>query len=346
MLRYSGPFAFLAGIPLLYYFVGPLSPLADIMILLFALIVAEGLPARHVPAPRSPLNEFRLLPLLYIPLQLGVIIWAINVAAISSPSTLIVLASSVGVTAGVFGMLCAHELAHSRHRFDRFVALAMLTATSNRQFRISHVYGHHRRAGTERDPATAKLGESFYVFLARTLPSQWKEAWEFEQRRCASRGLGRLENRVVQDIIVIVLVYTTISAKFGTRGALFFLFENTIAIVVLELFNYIAHYGLVRGKRVDGRPEPFMDACSWNSSKEFANLLIFNMGRHSDHHRRPTASYQVLSGIKDAPELPFGYAASILLALFPPLWRRVMDPHIFRLKSNENRYSCHTRGLS
>ena len=28
---------------------------------------------------------------------------------------------------------------------------------------------------------------------------------------------------------------------------------------------------------------------------------------------------------RDAPELPFGYAGSILLALAPPLWRRVMD---------------------
>ena len=26
-----------------------------------------------------------------------------------------------------------------------------------------------------------------------------------------------------------------------------------------------------------------------------------------------------------APELPLGYAGSILLALVPPLWRRVMD---------------------
>jgi alkane 1-monooxygenase len=50
------------------------------------------------------------------------------------------------------------------------------------------------------------------------------------------------------------------------------------------------------------------------------------MGRHSDHHRRPAAAYQALSEIGNAPELPLGYAGSILLALVPPLWRRVMDP--------------------
>jgi alkane 1-monooxygenase len=333
MLRYCAPFLFLAGVPLLYYFAGPYSPLAVVGILLIALIGAEWIPSRLGAVQQPPMSGFRLLPLLYIPLQLGVIIWAIRIAAASNSSTFIALAFSVGVTAGVLGMLCAHELAHSRRRFDRFVALAMLTGTSNRQFRIAHIYGHHRWAGTDRDAATAKLGESFYVFLVRTLRSQWREAWDFEQRRCASRALSRLKNRAAQDIISIVVVYAIITAGFGTRGALFFLCQSAIAIVVLELFNYIAHYGLHRVMRVDGRPEPFLDACSWNSSNEFVNLLIFNMGRHSDHHRRPNASYQILSGFADAPELPFGYAGSILLALVPPLWRRVMDPKVRRMRA-------------
>ena len=263
-------------------------------------------------------------------MQLGVIVWATHIASLSNSLTFLALALSVGVTAGVFGMLCAHELAHSRSNFDRFVALAMLTGTSNRQFRISHIYGHHRRGGTEHDAATAKLDESFYAFLIRTLPSQWREAWEFEQRRCAARPW---KNRAAQDVAATFLVYAAIIAGFGPRAALFFLCQSAIAIVVLELFNYIAHYGLLRDVRADGRPEASLDAYSWNASNEFSNLLIFNMGRHSDHHRRPAASYQILSGIEGAPELPLGYAGSILLALFPPLWRRVMNPQIFRMTS-------------
>jgi len=211
--------------------------------------------------------------------------------------------------------------------------IAMLTGMSYPQFRIAHIFGHHRWAGTERDAATAKLGEGFYAFLARTLPSQWKEAWEFEQRRCSSRALSMLENRTLQDILAIILVYAGIIAGFGVRGALFFLFQSAVAIVVLELFNYIAHYGLVRGMRANGRLAPLSDACSWNTSNEFANLLLFNMGRHSDHHRRPAAAYPLLAGVSGAPELPLGYSGSILLALLPPLWRRVMDPCVFRLRS-------------
>ncbi len=35
-----------------------------------------------------------------------------------------------------------------------------------------------------------------------------------------------------------------------------------------------------------------------------------------------------LRHVDEAPQLPAGYAAMILLALIPPLWRRVMDPRL------------------
>ena len=328
MLRYCSPFLFLAGIPLLYYLAGPVWPLAIVVILPSVLIGAEWIPAQRGPVRQTPVRGFHLLPLLYIPLQLGVILWATGIAATAAPAGFIALALPVGVVTGVFGMLCAHELAHSRNHFHRFVALAMLTGMSHRPFRIAHIYGHHRWAGTQRDAATAKRGESFYAFLFRTVPSQWRDAWKFEQKRCASRALRRLENRAVQDVVATLLVYGAITAIFGMRGALFFLCQSVIAIMVLELFNYIAHYGLLRGTHADGTPEPFLDVHSWNSSHDVVNFMIFNMGRHSDHHRRPASCYQQLSKIDATPELPFGYAGSILLALFPPLWRHVMDREI------------------
>jgi alkane 1-monooxygenase len=55
---------------------------------------------------------------------------------------------------------------------------------------------------------------------------------------------------------------------------------------------------------------------------------LFNMGRRSDHHSRPTCAYQRLEAHSPAPELPTGYAGAILLALIPPIWRKVMDPRV------------------
>jgi alkane 1-monooxygenase len=55
------------------------------------------------------------------------------------------------------------------------------------------------------------------------------------------------------------------------------------------------------------------------------NAALFNMGRHSDHHRGSSKPYQQLKPLPSAAELPSGYAAALLTAFIPPLWRRVMD---------------------
>jgi alkane 1-monooxygenase len=55
------------------------------------------------------------------------------------------------------------------------------------------------------------------------------------------------------------------------------------------------------------------------------NASLFNMGRHSDHHRHMARSYEGLEPLAGAAELPSGYAAALLTALVPPLWRRTMD---------------------
>jgi alkane 1-monooxygenase len=188
------------------------------------------------------------------------------------------------------------------------------------------VHGHHRWAATELDSTTARLGESFYAFLPRTIAGQFREAFCFEQKRTTGRRYAIVINRVIQDVVLMAVLLAVIILMSGWVGVIFFVAQSLVAIIVLEMFNYIAHYGLKRQKISEKRWERLDDRHSWNSSNVFANLLIFNMGRHSCHHRKPTTSYEGLQFLQHAPELPFGYAASILLALVPPLWRRVMDP--------------------
>jgi alkane 1-monooxygenase len=57
-------------------------------------------------------------------------------------------------------------------------------------------------------------------------------------------------------------------------------------------------------------------------------VLLYHLQRHSDHHANPTRRFQALRHFDEAPQLPTGYAGMILLALVPPLWRRVMDPRL------------------
>ena len=57
-------------------------------------------------------------------------------------------------------------------------------------------------------------------------------------------------------------------------------------------------------------------------------MLLYHLQRHSDHHANPTRRYQALRDYKESPVLPTGYAGMIILALVPPVWRRVMDPRV------------------
>ena len=334
MLLYGGPFLLLASIPAFFYALGPAGPLLTIGLLLAALIGAEFVGSRgDVIRGASNPGRYRILFYIYVPLQLASIIWAIGVSTHTTALGVVSLILSVGIATGVFGMLAAHELVHSRSRGERILGGVMLSGMAYRHFRIAHVHFHHRFAATDRDSATARLGEGFYAFLIRTVSGQFVEAWHFERTRPGARSL--LANRAASDLGLTILVCAVILAVWGPLGLSAFLAQSFVAIVVLELFNYIAHYGLKRRADFTGKLEPLGDHHSWNSSNVLVNLLIFNMGRHSYHHRKPSASYQDLQFVATAPELPAGYAGSILLALVPPLWRHVMDGHVEKLRAGE-----------
>jgi alkane 1-monooxygenase len=324
------PFLLLATVPIAYLMAEPLPCLVvpGFLMVFLTLDFALGYDTveRH-PAERPLL--FRLPIWVYIPAQLGIILWGvITVSHGASPVGLIGLALATGAAAGIFGMLAAHEMIHSRHPAERALGLVMLAGVGYMHFRISHLHGHHRYAGTYQDPATARRGENAYRFVLRSVTGQVAEAWRFERRRVANRRRPLLANRMVGYALIIAAIDLDILLLFGWPAFAFQLIQSVAAIFILELFNYIAHYGLVRRAHPDGRMEPFGAHHSWNALPRFNNWALFNGGHHAEHHRQPAAPYQYLKLDPTAPELPFGFAGSILLAMFPPLWRRVMDPKV------------------
>jgi alkane 1-monooxygenase len=219
----------------------------------------------------------------------------------------------------VFGFVAAHEMIHSRDQRERALGLALLGSVFYMHFRIAHVYGHHRRAATRDDPATARLGEGLYAFLVRSVAGQIREAWEFDAPRRHKRMVRYLAIEAV-FLIAVALVSWRVFA--------FIIATAFIAVALLESFNYVAHYGLERRIAPGGRAERLAPQHSWNSARRMNNASLFNMGRHSDHHRRITQSYQALELVAGESQLPSGYAAALLTALVPPLWRRTMDPRV------------------
>jgi alkane 1-monooxygenase len=331
MLRYAVPFLFLASVPLGFSFGGPwawltlaLTPLALCGFdLLLGFEVADD-------APPDTL-AYRLLPWLYIAAQLAVTAWA--AVAIARPATTLAealgLTVSTGLTAGIFGIVAAHEMVHSRSPAERALGLIFMASVGYMHFRIAHIHGHHVRAATPADPASARRGETAYGFILRSVAGQAREAWAFEAARLRRQGrtVFGLGNRMLL-YGVAELVLLAAAAMLGWASLAFFIGQAVLAVLLLELFNYIAHYGLTRRATPGGGLERLGSRHSWNSTRRMNNWALFNMGRHSDHHGRPAQAYQRLELTPRAPELPSGYAGAILMALIPPLWRKVMDPRV------------------
>jgi alkane 1-monooxygenase len=324
------PLLLLSVVPLAYA-AGTAASWLSVLVLFAGFAALESvLGADDDAAPSTDAMLAHRVPVwAYIVAQLGVILWGIATAGhIAIAGRLLGLAVSTGAAAGVFGMLAAHEMIHSRRRGERALGLIMLAAVSYPHFRISHLHGHHRRAATRDDPATARQGESAYRFVLRSVAGQLVEAWRHEQRRSRHKAWRLAGNRVLRSLALALALYLAVALVAGWRGVAFELVQSMTAIVILELFNYVAHYGLVRRRRADGRLEPLGAAHSWNVARRIDNALLFNGGRHTHHHRKPALEWQHLRLAAETPLLPFGLAGSILVALIPPLWRRIMDPRV------------------
>jgi len=94
------------------------------------------------------------------------------------------------------------------------------------------------------------------------------------------------------------------------------------------IWDYGQDYGLRRRIGPDGKPEPVGPQHSWNAVGWYSSAMMLNAPRHSDHHAHPSRPYPRLTLPEGAPILPAPLPAMAMLALIPPLWRKVMDPRL------------------
>lgn len=267
--------------------------------------------------------------LLWVPVQLAIQLWALSQVAgghlVGAQALLAVIA--VGLLSGGLGITVAHELMHRRSRWERGLAEVLMTAVTYPHFCVEHVYGHHRNVATVRDPASSRLGESVYAYLPRTIVGGVRSAWHIESKRARKLGISwtSLRHRMTRYGLGVAATYALVSALFGSVGVLFFLGQSLVGVVLLEIINYVEHYGLQRRELEPGRYERVAPWHSWNASHRVTNWLLLNLQRHSDHHYLANRPYHQLRHYDDVPQLPAGYATMVLLALVPPAWRRVMD---------------------
>ncbi|QKW09791.1 alkane 1-monooxygenase [Streptomyces sp. NA04227] len=274
---------------------------------------------------------YRWCTFAYLPVQYGGLVfgcWLLTNGDLSFVDKLAV-ATTLGGVAGI-GINTAHELGHKKESVERWLSKIGLAQTCYGHFFIEHNRGHHVRVATPEDPASARLGESFWAFWPRTVRGSLSSAWGLERKRMERLGKSpwSLRNDVLNSWLMSLVLFGALTVAFGPELLPWLLYQAVFGFTLLEVINYTEHYGLLRRRTESGRYERCAPRHSWNSDNLATNVFLYHLQRHSDHHANPTRRYQALRHFEEAPELPTGYAGMIVLAYFPPLWRRVMDHRV------------------
>ena len=235
---------------------------------------------------------------------------------------------AAGWITGSLGITYAHELGHRRSRLDRLIAWLLMGSVLYAHFMVEHYRGHHPRAATRDDPATARRGESLWRFLPRTLAGSWRRAWALEAAGLARHRRSWWGSPLAWAVAAQAAGLLALGVFAGGLAVVFWVTQAAMAVLLLETVNYVEHYGLQR--RIEaGRAEPFGVGHAWNADAAVTNALLANLQRHSDHHVHPWKPYETLDALP-GPQLPTGYAGCVLLAAVPPAWFAVMHPRLDR----------------
>ncbi|MCW6003662.1 alkane 1-monooxygenase [Micromonospora sp. CPCC 205371] len=274
---------------------------------------------------------YRWLTYLYLPLQFGALVlgaWQWRSGGLDWVGRLGLLAT-IGTVNGI-AINTAHELGHKRESVERWLSKIALAPTAYGHFYVEHNRGHHTRVATFEDPASARIGESFWRFWPRTVLGSLRSAWHLETSRFTVRRRSPWtpRNDVLNAWLMTVVLFATLVIAFGPGVLPFVMAQAVWGFSLLEVVNYLEHYGLARQRNAAGRYEKVDERHSWNSNRLTTNIFLYQLQRHSDHHANPTRRYQVLRSFDTSPQLPAGYATMIVVALVPPLWRRIMDHRV------------------
>lgn len=274
----------------------------------------------------------RALPLAVLPICVALLLWGARAVAGQdlSAGARIGLTLSIGIVNGVLGITAAHELIHRADPRERGVGAALLALVCYGSFKIEHIRGHHVTVATPADRSSSRVGQSLYGFLPVSIIGNVIAAWRLETARLARKGRGAFGagNEMLRLTLASAAIAAAMAWAFGAAGLAYFLGQSLAAVVLLEIVNYIQHYGLRRDRMPDGRYERTSMHHSWNSPYRLSNWFLFNLQRHSDHHARADRRFGVLRHFEESPQLPTGYGGMVLMALLPPLWSRVMDPRV------------------
>lgn len=295
--------------------------------------LTSGPAAHRAPGAEFPAGDTlsALLALLHLPM-LGLAVWAIGGASGLALADRIGLLIGFGLFFGQIGHPNAHELIHRPSRLQRGLGVMVYATLLFGHHASAHRLVHHTHVATAQDPNSAPKGMGFWRFAPRAWIGSFRAGLRAER---ALRARSARKNQNLNPyIIYIFIALTALTSSYtlaNMTGVLTLLALAGYAQIQILLADYVQHYGLRRPLRETGKPAPVSAAHSWNSPHLWSSAMMLNAPRHSDHHLHPARHYPALRLAPDMPVLPHSLPVMAVIALWPPLWRRVMDPRLATL---------------
>ena len=275
---------------------------------------------------------YRWFTLLMVPIWFGVLFWGGHIFMVNDYSWFGMLGwmLSIGTVGGIIAINLGHELIHKDPKIENWAGGLFLASVTYAGFKVEHVRGHHVMVSTPEDASSSRYNQGLYAFLLHAFPHNFINAWRLEADYLKRKGKKVIskDNELIWWYAISFALAGIFYALWGWMGVLFFFGQSFFAALALEIINYIEHYGLHRRVLENGKYERVTPAHSWNSNYLLTNIALFQLQRHSDHHAYAKRRYQVLRHYEESPQLPGGYASMYVLALFPPLWKKVMNPRV------------------
>lgn len=290
-------------------------------------------------APDHPDAEFPagdglslILGLVHFPLLYGGV-WAIAGSGLATLDKVLIF-FALSLFLGQVSNSNAHELIHRSSRHLHRLGVAVYSSILFGFHASAHVRVHHIHAATERDPNSARLGQNFYHFAGRAWIGALRQGFRAESRFRKGKGLHPYALYAGYAALSLLLAWFI----GGSAGLLTLLGLASYAQIQLLLSDYVQHYGLHRAEIAPGKWEPVGPQHSWNSPHGFSSSLMLNAPRHSDHHAHPNRPYPGLELDRDEmPILPQSLPVMAVLALVPPVWRKLMDHRAAKWQARSSR---------
>jgi alkane 1-monooxygenase len=281
-------------------------------------------------------HDGRALNLVLVVVHLLVMplgIWAISTGAALSVVDKLLIFTTLGLFLGQISNSNAHELIHASSRISRRAGILVYITLLHGHHVSAHLRVHHVHAATDKDPNSARAGEGFWRYAVRAIRGEFIAGLHADtaQRARLKRTPHMLSHPYLAYVSGAAIALGVSYALAGKMAVLVHVALASYAQLQLLLSDYVQHYGLRRRLLANGKSEAVGPQHSWNAPAWYSTAMMLNAPKHSDHHMHPSRAFPALEITPGAmPMLPHSLPVMAVVALVPPLWRRVMDKRVAR----------------